>query len=103
MAGTDDSDPVKAAKAATAANVALVEAATRTQSRIRDLQSQLAAAQTDYVETHKAVTAAWGKSQTETFGLMAPDQLRTKQNSPRSSAHASDTRRNGTSGEDRPR
>lgn len=83
MVKHDDADPVKAAKAAAAANVAMVEAASRSQARVRDLAAQLAAAQTDYAELYKAVTAAWGKTRTEEFGLAAPEQLRAKSSSVR--------------------
>ncbi|WP_412538640.1 hypothetical protein R8Z50_22645 [Longispora sp. K20-0274] len=88
MAKQDDADPVKAAKAAAAANVALVEAASRHQARVRDLTAQLAAAKIDYAELHKAVTAAWGKTVTEEFGLLAPEQLRTKSPGARVSARS---------------
>jgi hypothetical protein len=68
-------DPVKRAKAAAEARIALVGAAAKRQEKIAAMVAKLQEEHGHYGEAYRAALAAWSKEDLEGFGLTAPEQL----------------------------
>lgn len=75
MSQSHASDPVALAQAESATAVTLVATAAETQTLIRELVTQLAAAEARYATEYKAVLDTWGTAKTSKFGLLAPDKV----------------------------
>jgi len=68
-------DPVKRAKAAAEARIALVGTAHKRAEKINSMLVRLQEERGLYGEEYQAALAAWSKDDLEGFGLVAPDQM----------------------------
>lgn len=68
-------DPVRRAKAAAEARIALVGAAAKRQDKIASIVAKLHEEHRLYGEEYRAALTAWSKDDLEGFGLAAPEQL----------------------------
>ena len=66
-------DPVKRAKAAAEARIALVGAAAKRQEKIAAVVAKLHEEQNLYGDEYRAALTAWSKDDLEGFGLAAPE------------------------------
>lgn len=77
MDATAPVDPVKRAKAAAEARIALIGTAHRRSEKIATMTAKLHEEHGLYAEEYQAALSAWSKEDLEGFGLLAPDQIST--------------------------
>ncbi|MGC4851817.1 hypothetical protein ACLQ24_00105 [Micromonospora sp. DT4] len=68
-------DPVKRAKAAAEARIALVGTAHKRAEKINSMLARLQEEHGLYGQEYQAALAAWSRDDLEGFGLVAPDQI----------------------------